>query len=434
MPGTSLFYRGATRFGAALLPIAGLFDRKVRRGILGRLESHRRFVDWGHRARDPSRPLIWFHAPSVGEGLQAESVLGRLRRRHPDWQFAYTYFSPSAEELAPRLGVEPSGYLPLDTVAGTGEILDALRPSALVFTKLDLWPELSTRAAGRGIPVALIAGTVRPGSARLRWPARALLAPGYRCLSAVAAVAEADANRLRVLGVPADRLSVQGDPRFDNAMDRVSSVRTDDPLLRMGKGAPTLVAGSTWSGDEAVLLDAFARLHVHRPDARLILVPHEPTENHLLDIERAVARRGLPRAVRLSSTAEPVPLLLVDRVGVLSTLYGAGGMAYVGRGFHAAGLHSVLEPAAWGIPVAFGPRWTESRDAGLLLEAGGAEVISEFGTSEAGEVLRELWEDWIGNETRRAAQGRKARRLVEAGMGAAERCVELVEKLVSSKR
>ena len=101
----------------------------------------------------------------------------------------------------------------------------------------------------------------------------------------------------------------------------------------------------------------------------------------------------------------PVPFLLVDRVGVLAALYGAAGMAYVGGGFGRAGLHSVLEPAACGIPVVFGPRWQNSRDAGLLLAAGGAESLSEFGTEEAGEALHALWRGWLDNETRRPDPG-----------------------------
>jgi len=108
-------------------------------------------------------------------------------------------------------------------------------------------------------------------------------------------------------------------------------------------------------------------------------------------------------------------------------------MAYVGGGFHGAGLHSVLEPAAWGIPIVFGPRWEESRDASLLLEAGGAEAVAEFGSYEAAESLHAIWNDWINNEIRRAAQGRKALVVVQQGAGAADRSVTLIEGLVEQR-
>ncbi|MGH7659268.1 MAG: hypothetical protein ACREL6_13615, partial [Gemmatimonadales bacterium] len=111
----------------------------------------------------------------------------------------------------------------------------------------------------------------------------------------------------------------------------------------------------------------------------------------------------------------------------------AASMAYVGGGFHGAGLHSVLEPAACGIPVVFGPRWTESRDAHLLLEGGGAESLAEFGTREAAEQLQNLWEEWIEDPDRRVSQGWKARGVVEAGLGAAGRSAEMVEGQVQRK-
>jgi 3-deoxy-D-manno-octulosonic-acid transferase len=180
-----------------------------------------------------------------------------------------------------------------------------------------------------------------------------------------------------------------------------------------------------------VLLDAFGRLHDRRTDARLILVPHEPTARHLQAVEDAARGAGLPAPVRLSAATGPAPLILVDRVGVLATLYGAGTMAYVGGGFGRAGLHSVLEPAAWGVPVAFGPRWGQSRDATLLLEAGAAEALTRKG-SLAGEELYRIWLGWIEDEARRAAQGERGSKLVERGRGASRRSAEMLAEAIAS--
>ncbi len=429
MPSTSPLYRVSARLASALVPLAGLANEKVARSHDGRRGAVDRLVAWGKRSRDPARPLLWLHAPSVGEGLQAESVLMAVRRRHPDWQYVYTWFSPSAESLGRRLPVDVADYLPYDLPGQADALLAALRPDVLAFAKLDLWPELATRATAAGTRVIMVAATVAPGSGRLRWPVRELLRPGYASLSLAGAISADDAARLQQLGALPGRIRVTGDPRFDSVVEKVRAVRPDDPLLRFGKGAPTMVAGSTWPADERVILDAFARLHVHRPDARLILVPHEPTEAHLAPIEREAARLGLPSPVRLSAAGDsPVPFLLVDRVGVLAALYASAGMAYVGGGFGRAGLHSVLEPAACGIPVVFGPRWHNSRDAGLLLAAGGAESLSEFGTEEAGEALHALWRGWLDNETRRLTQGQAARAVVEQGLGAAEASAALVEE------
>ncbi len=430
MPATSLTYRALATLGTALAPLAGLADAKLREGHEGRRAAPDRLHRWGARHRQRERPLVWLHASSVGEGLQAESVLHELRGLLPEAQYAYTHFSPSARSLAGRLPVDVADYLPYDRPAAVRAALDALAPDLLVFAKLDLWPELATQAAAGGTTVALVAATVSPGSGRLRWPARRLLEAGYRTVAAAGAVSADDADRLARLGVGSDRIRVLGDPRFDSVVAKVAAVAPDDPLRRLGGGAPTLVAGSTWPADEEVLLPAFARVRRNRTDARLILVPHEPTAGHLSAVERLAERAGLPAPVRLSQAEAPGPLLLVDRVGVLAALYGAGAMAYVGGGFGRAGLHSVLEPAAWALPVAFGPNWGESRDAHLLLRAGAGEALPRG--ADAVPAMAGRLEGWIGDEAAREAQGLRAREVVAGGLGAARRSAEMLARLIGS--
>jgi 3-deoxy-D-manno-octulosonic-acid transferase len=432
MPPTSWSYRAAVRVGVALAPLAGLVDPKIGEGHRHRRRAADRLAWWASSNRDHARPLVWFHAASVGEGRQAESVLDELRQQVPHCQIVYTHFSPSAEPLARRLPVDMADYLPYDAPAAADRVLDALAPDLLVFAKLDLWPELATRAEGRGTRVALVAATVGPGSGRLRWPARPLLRPGYAAVGVAGAISEADAGRLATLGVVPSRIRVTGDPRFDSVAARVAALESGDSLLAFGAGGATLVAGSTWPPDEQVLLQAFARVRERHSAAQLIIVPHEPTADHLATLERRAQGLRLPTPVRLSAATGPVPLLVVDRVGALATLYGAGTMAYVGGGFGGAGLHSVLEPAAWGVPVCFGPRWSESRDAALLLQ-GGAGTALPAGRPEAVMALVEIWEKWLTDEPYRAAQGARARAIVASGLGAARRSATMLAELISSR-
>ena len=430
MASTPALYRAAVRTASGLAPLLALASPKLAAGHRGREGAAERLSSWAAGHRDAARPLVWLHASSVGEGLQAESVLHELRRRRPDAQFVYTHFSPSAESLARRLPVDVADYLPYDLPRPVETLLGALRPNLLVFSKLDLWPELAVRAAARGTLVAMVAATVSSGSGRLRWPARAMLRAGYEAVSAVAAVSEEDAGRLARLGVSPDRIRVLGDPRYDSVVERITGVSAEEPLLRFGAGAPTLVAGSTWPEDEAVLLGALARVRQKHPAARLILVPHEPTEAHLAGAERVAADLGLPAPARMSRAQEAVPLLLVDRLGALAHLYGAGAMAYVGGGFGRAGLHSVLEPAAWRLPVSFGPRWRESRDADVLLRASAARALTSRG-SAAVEELVAIWRGWIEGEAGRKAAGERARAVVESGRGGSTRSAELLAGLIS---
>lgn len=417
------------RAAVGLLPAVAPLHPKLARGHRGRRSAAGRLAAWASAHRDRARPLLWLHAPSVGEGLQARVVLEVVRARHPEWQVVYTYFSPSAEALAATMPADVAEYIPYDTPRAIGVALDALAPAALVFAKLDLWPELATRAAARGARVGIIAATVSPGSGRSQWPSRDLTRPGYRAVSAAGAIDLPDALRLVVLGVARDRVTTTGDPRFDSALAVVRAVSPDEPLLRWGDGQPTLVAGSTWPADEQVILDAWVAVRRESPDARLILAPHEPTPARLRAVEAAARRRGLPAPVRLSQAAAPDLCLLVDQVGMLARLYGAGRMAYVGGGFGHAGLHSVLEPAAWGVPVVFGPRHENSRDAHLLRDAGAAMALP-VQSRGAATRLAAIWQGWLRNETARREAGERGLAVVEAGLGAAERSAALVEGLM----
>lgn len=422
MARTSNWYRAGLQAARHLVPLATPLSPKLKLGHVGRLEAVRLLQSWAEAARDTSRPLVWFHASSVGEGLQAGVVLEAFKRRHPDWQYAYTHFSPSAAEFAKSLPVDIATYLPYDVTADVEAALQALQPSAVVFTKLDLWAELACRASERGCGVMLVAGTVRSGSSRMRWPARTLLRSGYQAVTLAGAIADEDALRLARLGVPRAHIQVTGDPRYDSVARRVANVAPDDPLLQLGAGGPAMIAGSTWPEDERMLLRAFLRVRHQRPDALLIVVPHEPHEEHLTRLERTAKELGVSVS-RSSSLRDDFQVLLIDRVGILQTLYGAGRMAYVGGATGSQGIHSVVEPAAWGIPVAFGPKWDYSRDAGLLLDAGGAKAL---GRKDPVGDMAAIWLDWLENEETRRAHGSEARRVFAGGLGAAERTAALI--------
>jgi len=146
---------------AALVPAGG---GKVRRSLEARKNVLARFARWELQSRDRARPLVWFHAPSVGEGLQARPVLDALRSRHPDFQIAYTFFSPSADAFSKTLDVDFHDVLPFDTPRAARTVLDALDPHVLVFSKLDVWPALVEEAHRRAVPVALLSATLSPGS------------------------------------------------------------------------------------------------------------------------------------------------------------------------------------------------------------------------------------------------------------------------------
>jgi 3-deoxy-D-manno-octulosonic-acid transferase len=420
-----LGYDAAGHLARALAALAPAGDAKLLRALRARRGIRGRYADWSAVNRDRARPLLWMHAPSVGEGLQARPILQLARRERPDLQLAYTFFSPSAATFARGLDVDFADYLPFDTAGEAVAALEALAPRALVFSKLDVWPSLARIAAQRGVKLGLVSATLAEGSSRRRGMAARLLSDAYGRLDAVGAIDEHDAERLVELGVRRERIDVTGDTRYDQVWARVRGVdRTKGFVAALSSDRPTLVAGSTWPADERPLLAAWSKLRSGVSDARLIIAPHEPTESHLTPIERWAAESRV-RSARLGADDAPnADVVIVDRLGVLGDLYALASAAYVGGGFHAAGLHSVLEPAAFGVPVLFGPRFANSRDAGLLIDVGGGATES----TEAG--LESRLRGWLTDEAVRQNAGAAARELVERGLGAAERSWKLVAGIV----
>lgn len=413
---------------AAGVPLASLMLRRpaVRQGHRGRLGAVRRLEEWARHHRDPARPLVWFHAASVGEGLQARAVLAALRTLRPELQAVATRFSASAERLATTMQADVTEYIPYDRRHDVSRAIAALRPDLLVFAKLDVWPELATRAAASGARVALVAGSVDEGSARLGWPARTLARRGYAALDLAAAISPVDAERLVRLGVARSRIVVTGDPRVDAVLETVDDVVREHRGLSETSDPATLVAGSTWPDDESVLLDALVEVRRWHPAARIIVVPHEPTASHIALLEQRAADRGLSAARWTGAAQDAIAVEIVDRMGVLTQLYARGGVAYVGGGFGARGIHSVLEPAGWHRPVIIGPYDRGVRDARLLAEAGG---LVRLPARSAAEALATQWGAWLDYPSAREIAGHRAGGALSADRGAARRSAELLATL-----
>ncbi|HET9947933.1 MAG TPA: glycosyltransferase N-terminal domain-containing protein [Longimicrobiales bacterium] len=429
MGSVPLPYRVTMHALRALAPLLARGGSKVARGVAGRRAARAALVGWAARARDPARPAVWLHAPSVGEALQGGAVLQALAHTRPGLQVAFTHFSPSAERTGARLGADVSAYVPWDVSSEVGPVLDALRPDAVVFTKTEVWPVLVAEAARRGVPAALVAGTVPLGAGRASRPARALLRSTWERLALACAVGPEDAAALRALGVPEAALHVTGDPAVDAAAARAAVADPAAPHLAAFRAdpRPTLVAGSTWPADEAALLPALARARRSVPALRAVLAPHEPTGRAvegLLGRLEAAGWRAAPLAAVEAGGAAGVDAVVVERTGVLADLYSVADVAYVGGGFGSAGLHSVLEPAAVGAPVLFGPRHASSRAAAGLIAAGAAAAAAD-----AADLARTL-ATWLLEPATRKRLSERAFAYIGEHRGAAVKTARLLEPLL----
>jgi 3-deoxy-D-manno-octulosonic-acid transferase len=415
-----LAYEAAMLAARPALAAVAPFQPKIRRGLEGRRGALHTLATWAAGERDASRPLLWLHAPSVGEALMAGAILDAARERLPELQIAFTFFSPSAERVAHRLGADVATYLPWDARRDARAALDALQPAVIGFVRTEIWPVLGREARGRGVRVALVNAVLAAGSSRTRRGARVLLGHAYRRLDAVGAVSDEDAARFARLGVAPDRVRVTGDARFDQVWQRVQRLDRGRPLLASLAADPrlTLVAGSTWPPDEQRVIDAVAG----GGHWRLVIAPHEPTDDHIAALEKRLDAAGL-RHARLPGLDDEAPaadVLVVDRVGVLAELYAAADAAWVGGGFGSAGLHSVVEPAALGVPVLFGPRHGNAREAHRLARAGGGFVVLD------GAPVADLLARLAGDDAFRRAAGDAARGFVARHVGGAARNADIL--------
>jgi 3-deoxy-D-manno-octulosonic-acid transferase len=246
-------------------------------------------------------------------------------------------------------------------------------------------------------------------------------------LDTVGAIDDQDAERLIEAGANPQRVIVTGDTRYDQVWARAEMPVSDIVAsLSTPTRGPTLVAGSTWPSDEEHLLPAWSRVVAERPGARLIIAPHEVTAKHLHAIETWARDAGLRLSHVGNRAAATSEVVLVDRYGILGDLYALADFSYVGGGFHDAGLHSLLEPAAFGSPVIIGPRHTDNRDARLLIAAGAA-----FRCESTREISARIVR-WIDSVEARTRAGDAARDVVESGLGAAERSYSIISRLLGA--
>jgi 3-deoxy-D-manno-octulosonic-acid transferase len=426
----------ATAITAAvpLLRVTSRGRGKIGRGVSGRVGAADRLIEWQRGLDARTRPIVWVHAPSVGEGLMAKAIIGALRVRMPDVRVVFTWFSPSAERIAETVGADVADYLPWDTRSEAGRAIAALRPSALACVRTEVWPLLARATHATGGAVSLVNAVLSGSSGRTSAPARWLLAPTYRQLDAVGAVWAEDGPRFQSMGVAPQRIRLTGDARFDQVWQRVNALRANRARLQAMRelapgGRPIVVAGSTWPADDHTIARAARELTTAPAKPVWILAPHEPTDAHLRALERTLAAHGLS-ATRMAAAEAGKPVgdaLLVDRVGVLADLYAIADIAYVGGGFHRAGLHSVVEPAALGVPVVYGPRQGNAREAEALAVSGGGTQVANA------DQLFKVLERLMGDVGVRAAAGAAARRFVEDRLGGAERNAALVADLIETR-
>ena len=414
---------------------ASRFRPKIREGLAGRRSVFNSIQEQLNSARELNQ-TAWFHFTSVGEFEQAKPLIEALR---DDVRIVLTYFSPSVHPNVVRYPhYDAAIYLPLDTPRNAERLLQIIKPSLLVFSKFDIWPNLVWCAAKHTVPVALIAGTLHPKSKRLAPFARPFFRYVHRHISVHCVISEDDAQRFRLICPPSAQIEVTGDTRFDRVYQRAITVGGETEFFpgQSTLQRPILIAGSTYLEDEEVVLETYHRLREnasHNSSANnlphLILVPHEPTSERIDEIQTQLDHLELSR-VCFSELSKGVNLsqidvIVIDAVGLLAQLYQLGDVAFVGGSFHGS-VHNVMEPAAMAKPILFGPTIHNAYEAGILKTRGAAQLVSN--AEEMTGVLTSL----LSDAAKRMRMGHIGKQTIEENLGASERTLSHIRSYLAT--
>ncbi|GIW93160.1 MAG: 3-deoxy-D-manno-octulosonic acid transferase [Pirellulaceae bacterium] len=380
---------------------------------------------WGKLPALPDDPLhLWAHAVSVGEVAVLQTFLARFQARFPDWRCLVSTTTQAGMRVAQaRLAEHAICYAPWDFTWAVRRAIRRVQPRVLVLTELELWPNWIREADRHHIPVAVINGRLSSGSFRGYRKLKPLLAPTFRRLAAVAAQDELYAERFIELGCRPEAVSVTGSMKFDGLLaDRSHpEVRNRAMLWAVGPQDCVWVAGSTQPEEDRVVLEVFARLAADFPQLRCVLVPRHP--EHFEAAARWMARCGWSWS-RRSQLNSPTAsrLLLVDTIGELRFWWGIADLAFVGGSLaKGRGGQNMLEPAAFGAAVAFGPHTWNFRDiVQKLLDQQAACVVRN------GRELEQFVRQALSDEHWRRDMGQRARQLVLRHQGAVDRTLDFL--------
>lgn len=387
--------------------------------------------------RVPAHPVaVWVHAVSVGESVAALPLIEALIKRHGERQVWVTTTTPTgSERVVASLGTRViHSYAPYDLPQVVARFLDRARPQQVVVMETELWPNLFAALKTRGIPLTIANARLSPrsfkGYSRVAGFARSVLGN----VTTVAAQSALDGERFTALGAP--NVQVIGNLKFDLALPSEPYPLTANIARLWPADRPIWIAVSTHEGEEDIVLDAHHALLQHDPYALLILVPRHP--QRFEDVARRITAKGMSYERRstlaehpdISGQRQPTPILLGDSMGEVMAYLAAAQVAFVGGSLVPVGGHNVLEPAALGMPVLFGPHMHNFLDARTLLLQ--AECAREITDAEMLSAALLEWLPWQKSDDRlqpaRAARSTRAAAAVAANRGALKKLLALLER------
>ncbi len=366
------------------IKVYSLFNAKAEKWVVGR-------GGWQQHVAasiKQGEKRIWFHCSSVGEYEQAKPLIEVMKAEFPAYKVVVTFFSPSGYEACKGSKLpDYVFYLPHDSSSNARQFVEMVAPQMALFVKYEFWYHYLAALKAKGVPTLLVSGAFREGQPFFRWYG-GLFRRMLRNFTFFFLQDEGSRQMLGKIGIGKDAI-VAGDTRYDRVANIADNPAPIPVIEKFKSGHKILIAGSTWPGDEEVLKECMSVLPA---DWKLILVPHEIDDAHIRKIQllyndTAVLYTGL----EADDSSYNSKVLIVNTMGILSCMFAYGNIAFIGGGFQKGGIHNILEPAVFGLPVLFGPVYQKFVEAKEL--AGLNYVFPVSNASEAKEKLNELIAD-----------------------------------------
>jgi len=387
--------------------IASSFNAKAKAWVNGRKEQK----------VTAFKKSIWFHFASLGEFEQGRPVLEAVKAQYPNHPIVVTFFSPSGYEIRKNTPLADGVYyLPLDTQANALAFIATVNPVAVIFTKYEYWYHYFNQLHQQQVPLYVISAIFRPQQIFFKWYGtlhRKMLIKATRLF----VQDENSKQLLNTIGIT--NTLVSGDTRFDRVYANALHPKALTLIQTFKNNQPVFIAGSTWPADEELIID----LIQHHPGWKFIIAPHEIPEEKISKLISQLPAGKMARYSGIAGLQTPLQnyqVLVIDNIGMLSSLYQYGEIAYIGGGF-GAGIHNTLEAAAFGLPVIFGPNYSRFKEARELLAAQAGFSIND------GAQLLAIANRLITDEPYRKQAGAIAASFVAQGKGATEVILSNIE-------
>jgi 3-deoxy-D-manno-octulosonic-acid transferase len=347
--------------------IASLFNKKAKSWTNGRRNIFERLKE----AIGDNKNIVWFHSASLGEFEQGRPVIEELRLRNPDVKILLTFFSPSGYEIRKNYPLADFiFYLPVDYKHNAEKFLDIVNPTAVYFIKYEFWHNYLKTIQERNIRVYCFSAIFRPGQAFFQWYGSWYKQVLY-CFTHI--FVQNDQSKVLLQNIGLKNVTVTGDTRFDRVF-QIASQTKNLPIVEQFKNAkPIIIAGSTWPADEINLVEYINQCNF---DCKFIIAPHEIHHTNIEQLTVVIKRPVLWYSQAGGVNPKNFDVLIIDNIGMLSSIYQYANCAYIGGGF-GKGIHNILEAATFGLPVVFGPEYKKFQEANDLINMGGAFSISD---------------------------------------------------------